>query len=131
MKLIFYIDRCLQENVMAIEWDPIIFINLVLCIIIVVLGILLFRKSGEKLPLYVGIAFGLFGISHAATLAGFKIPLTLPLIVIRTAAYLLVIYALYTYLKASLMQKEARQAWVDFFREESCPAVIDTNEQEE
>ncbi len=104
---------------MALEWDPIIFINLILCIVIVVLGYLLYRKSREKLPLYVGIAFGLFGISHAATLAGLKVPLTLPLIVIRTLAYLLVIYALYIYLKATVVQKEARQAWVDFFREET------------
>jgi uncharacterized membrane protein len=109
---------------MAIEWDPIIFINLALCIIILVLGYLLFKKSGEKLPLYVGIAFGLFGVSHAATLAGLKVPLTLPLIIVRTLAYLLVIYALYMYLKANILQKEARQAWVDFFREETREAAI-------
>jgi hypothetical protein len=104
---------------MAIEWDPIIFINLILCIIILVLGFIIFKKSGEKLPLYVGIAFGLFGVSHAATLGGLKVPLTLALIIIRTAAYLLVIYALYMYLKENILQKEARQAWVDFFREET------------
>jgi CHASE2 domain-containing sensor protein len=104
---------------MALEWDPIIFINLILCIIIVVLGYLIFKKSGEKLPLYIGIAFGLFGVSHAATLAGLKVPLTLPLIIIRTSAYLIVIYALYDYLRANIIQKEARQAWVDFFREET------------
>jgi hypothetical protein len=104
---------------MAIEWDPIIFINLILCVIILVLGFIIFKKSGEKLPLYVGIAFGLFGVSHAATLAGLKVPLTVPLIVIRATAYLLVIYALYVYLKENIIQKEARQAWVDFFREET------------
>jgi hypothetical protein len=104
---------------MAIEWDPIIFINLILCIIILVLGFLIFKKSGEKLPLYVGVAFGLFGVSHAATLAGLKVPLTLPLIVIRTLAYLLVIYALFVYLRENIIQKEVRQAWVDFFREET------------
>ena len=113
---------------MAIEWDPIIFINLALCIIIVVLGYLLYKKSGEKLPLYVGIAFGLFGVSHAATLAGLKVPLTLPLIIIRTFAYLLVIYALYQYLKATVIQKEVRQAWVDFFREETDDATRGDNE---
>ncbi len=104
---------------MAIEWDPIIFINLILCIIIVVLGYLIFKKSGERLPLYIGVAFGLFGVSHAATLAGLKVPLTLPLIIIRALAYLIVIYALYAYLKENIIQKEARQAWVDFFREET------------
>ncbi|MCX6698571.1 MAG: hypothetical protein NTV68_01375 [Methanomicrobiales archaeon] len=112
---------------MTIEWDPIIFINLTLCVIIVILGYLLFKKSGEKLPLYVGIAFGLFGVSHAATLAGLKVSLTLPLIIIRTCAYLLVIYALYQYLKTTVIQKEARQAWVDFFREETSDAAAGDN----
>ncbi|MEI7857883.1 MAG: hypothetical protein WCH85_10325 [Methanomicrobiales archaeon] len=104
---------------MAIEWDPILFVNLVLCIVIVVLGILCYRKSHESLPLFIGAAFGLFGISHAATLLGFKVPLTLPLIVIRALAYILVIYALFMHLRTSLLTKEAQQAWVDFFKEES------------
>jgi len=115
---------------MALEWDPIIFINLILCIIILALGYLIFKKCGEKLPLYVGIAFGLFGVSHAATLAGLKVPLTLPLIVIRTFAYLLVIYALYMYLKENILQKEARQAWIDFFREETGQQAGENNEKE-
>jgi hypothetical protein len=104
---------------MAIEWDPILFVNLVLCIIIVVLGILLYRKSLNSLPLFIAGAFGLFGVSHAASLLGFRVPLTIPLIVIRALAYLLVIYALVTHLKTSMITKEAQQAWVDFFQEES------------
>jgi len=104
---------------MAIEWDPILFVNLVLCIVIVLLGILLYRKGHESLPLFVAFAFGLFGISHAATLLGFKVPLTIPLIVIRALAYILVIYALLMHLRASMIAREAQQAWVDYFREES------------
>ncbi len=104
---------------MAIEWDPILFVNLVLCIIIVLLGILCYRKSHESLPLFIGAAFGLFGVSHAATLLGFKVPLTIPLIAIRALAYILVIYALVQHLKTSMIAKEAQQAWVDFFKEES------------
>ncbi len=76
---------------MAFEWDPVLFVNLVLCIAIVILGVLCAKKSGEFLPLYIGAAFGLFGVSHAATLAGFKVPLTIPLIVVRTVDYLLVV----------------------------------------
>ena len=106
---------------MALEWDPITFINLVLCIIIVILGCLCFRKSRDHLPLYIGAAFGLFGISHAATLAGLKVPLTIPLIIIRTLAYVLVIVALYQQLQNSLILKETRQAWVDFFKAETKP----------
>ena len=104
---------------MAIEWDPILFVNLVLCIIIVLLGILCYRRSYESLPLFIGAAFGLFGVSHAATLLGYKVPLTLPLIVIRTLAYVLVIYALVMHLKSSMIAKETQQAWVDFFKEET------------
>ncbi|WP_321507356.1 hypothetical protein [uncultured Methanoregula sp.] len=104
---------------MAFEWDPITFINLVLCIIIVVLGSLCWCRSHEKLPLFIGAAFGLFGISHAATLAGLKNPLTIPLIIIRTLAYILVIIALWLHLKDSLILKETRQGWVDYFKSET------------
>ncbi|MCK9630895.1 MAG: hypothetical protein M0R30_04575 [Methanoregula sp.] len=104
---------------MALEWDPILFVNLLLCIAIVILGVLCFRKSGEMLPAFIGAAFGLFGISHAATLAGLKVALTVPLIIIRTLAYLLVLIALWQHLKNSMLQKETRQAWVDYFKGET------------
>ena len=109
----------LQGYIVGLEWDPILFVNLVLCIVIVILGCLCFRRSGEMLPVFIGAAFGLFGISHAATLAGLKVPLTVPLIVIRTLAYVLVIVALWQHLRNSLIQKETRQAWVDYFRSET------------
>lgn len=48
------------------------------------------------MPLYVGIAFGLFGVSHLMTLLGLKDALEIVLIVVRTLAYLLVAFALYT-----------------------------------
>lgn len=104
---------------MALEWDPILFVNLLLCIGIVILGFLCYRKSGDMLPAYIGTAFGLFGISHAATLGGLKVPLTIPLIIIRTLAYVLVLVALWQHLQASMLQKETRQAWVDYFKSET------------
>ena len=94
---------------MALEWDPVTFINLVLCIIIVILASLCFMKCRDSLPLYIGAAFGLFGISHAVTLAGLKVPMTIPLILIRTLAYVLVIIALYLYFRTSLTRKEPRR----------------------
>ena len=110
-----------QVIIMNIEWDPILFVNLVLCIIIVLLGYLCYRRSHELLPVFIGAAFGLFGVSHAATLLGQKVPLTIPLIGIRTLAYILVIYALFMHLKNSMIAKEAKQAWVDFFKEDLQP----------
>jgi uncharacterized membrane protein YhfC len=80
---------------MVFTWDPIYGVNLVLCIIIVVLGIWGTKKSRDKMPLYIGIAFGLFGISHLATLLGLKDALESVLIMIRILAYLVVVFALF------------------------------------
>ncbi|MCZ7357544.1 MAG: hypothetical protein O8C66_12420 [Candidatus Methanoperedens sp.] len=79
---------------MVFIWDPITAVNLVLSVIVLVLGYWGYKKSNDKVPLYVGIAFGLFGVSHIATLLDFK--QSLVLIIIRTLAYLIVIYAVYT-----------------------------------
>ena len=81
---------------MALIWDPMTAVNLVLSVIILVLGYWGYKKSNDKMLLYVGIAFGLFGISHIATLLDFKESLESVLIIIRTLAYLTVIYAVYT-----------------------------------
>lgn len=106
---------------MAFQWDPVIFVNLILCIVIVILGSLCYRKSRERLPAFIGAAFGLFGISHAVTLAGYAGSLTVPLILVRTLAYVLVIVALWQHLQSSMLQKETRQAWVDYFQGETVP----------
>ena len=83
---------------MTLMLDPIYLVNLTLCIIIFILGFLGYRKGGNRIPLYVGIAFVLFGISHLATILGLKNALEAALIVIRTAAYLTVMFALYKFL---------------------------------
>lgn len=106
---------------MVLQLLSIPFVNLVLCIVIVILGFLCFKKSGERLPAFIGAAFGLFGISHAATIAGIAASLELPLIIIRTLAYVLVIVALWFNLKSTLLQKETRQAWVEYFKSETAP----------
>jgi hypothetical protein len=83
---------------MVLVLDPIYIVNLMLCIIILFLGVFGYRKKGNPVQLYVGIAFGLFGVSHLATILGLKDALEVPLIVIRTIAYLVVVFALYTIL---------------------------------
>ena len=101
-----------------VNWDPIVIVNLILCVIIVVLGILCWKKSQESLPLYIGAAFGLFGISHTVTFAGLAAALVSPMIIVRTIAYLLVVFALFQHLRASMMAKETRQAWIDYYRDD-------------
>ena len=75
--------------------DTISLVNLILCVIIVVLGCVGFKRTKDKWPLYIAITFGLFGLSHLLTLLGFKDTLEGFLIAIRTVAYLLVVYTVY------------------------------------
>jgi ABC-type Na+ efflux pump permease subunit len=76
-------------------WDPVTTINFVLCLVILALGIWAYAKKKGDIPLYIGIAFGLFAISHLMTLLGLAAGLTIFLIIIRLIAYLLVVFALY------------------------------------
>jgi hypothetical protein len=80
---------------MQFHWDTLVFINLILCIIILIFGIISWQRTRNRVVLYVGTAFGLFGLSHLATLLGLSTTLNVALIVIRTLAYLLVAYALF------------------------------------
>jgi hypothetical protein len=70
-------------------------VNLVLSAVILIFGLMGWRRSGKVFPLYIGIAFGLFGLSHLATILGLAASLEMALIVIRTVAYLIVVYAVY------------------------------------
>ena len=80
---------------MHFVWDTITVINLILCIVILVFGIMAWQRSKKRVQLYLGIAFGLFGLSHLATLLSLKDVLNTLLIVIRLLAYLLVTYTVY------------------------------------
>ena len=80
---------------MEFTWNTMTFINLILCIVILVFGIVGWQRSKNRVVLYVGTAFGLFGLSHLANLLGLGTTLNVVLIVIRTLAYLLVTYALF------------------------------------
>lgn len=82
---------------MGFNLDPVYIVNLALCIVIFILGYWDYRKRRDTVPLLIGIAFGLFGISHLVTLLGFATEWTNVLIGIRVLAYLTVIYALYKY----------------------------------
>ena len=80
-------------------FDPITVVNFVLSIIIFVLGFALYGRKKNVMTLYIGIAFGLFAISHLATLLDLAATLTVLLIVVRAIAYIVVILALLTFWK--------------------------------
>jgi len=80
---------------MQFRWDTISFINLILCIVILVFGIISYQRTKSRVALYVGTAFGLFGLTHLGTLLGLNPSLNVAMIIVRTFAYLLVAYAMY------------------------------------
>jgi fibrillarin-like rRNA methylase len=70
-------------------------VNVALCIIILILGCLCYKKNQSKEVLYIGIAFGFFGISHVLSILGLAGNLEGVLIAIRMFAYLIVAFSLY------------------------------------
>jgi hypothetical protein len=76
--------------------DAVTAVNFVLAAVILVLGLTLFALKKSSVALYIGIAFGLFAVSHLATLLEIAATLTIPLIAMRTLAYLIIIFALST-----------------------------------
>ena len=79
---------------MAFVWDPVSVLNLFFCILIVILGYWAYRQKENVVALYIGLGFGLFGISHIAVLLGSQSS-EISLLVVRTLGYLVVIFAMY------------------------------------
>ncbi len=69
-------------------------INAFFCGIIWAAGLLVYRKTKIKAAFYIGIAFGLFGISHLLAAATFSMALP-SILAVRFAAYAVVLYSLY------------------------------------
>lgn len=95
---------------MPLVIDPLVIANLLLCIVIIALSIWSYRKTDDPAPLYVGGAFGLFGITHFATLLGMKDILEPALITIRIFAYLIVIFGLFLTARIILDSRNAERA---------------------
>jgi|GEM_PF-667689 len=86
----------LRDGEMSIIMDPISILNLALSIIILITGYWGYKNKKDIVPLYVGVAFGLFGLTHLLTVLGFREALTNVFLVVRTIGYLIVIFALYS-----------------------------------
>ncbi|MCD6441122.1 MAG: hypothetical protein J7L86_04985 [Candidatus Marinimicrobia bacterium] len=95
---------------MSLTWDPIYAMNLLLCVLILVLGIRAFKCAKGKMPLLLGIAFGLFGLSHFANLLGLHQSLSGFLIIMRIFAYLLIVYIQYKIAMVSIEEKKQEPA---------------------
>lgn len=69
-------------------------LNLLLCVIVFVFGLMGYRKSKIKLLYYISLAFGLFGIYHVLSISPKASEAVL--VSITVLAYLIVILPLYT-----------------------------------
>jgi hypothetical protein len=77
--------------------DPIVLINLIFCIIILCLGITSYIKMRRLWPLLIGVAFGLFGLSHLFTIIGIDESQETVMLVTRIIGYGLTLAAIYWY----------------------------------
>jgi len=84
---------------MAFVPDPVIILNLLLCIVIFVIGCAAYWKNRDTNAFLIGIAFGIFGLSHLSTLLGFAFFPAFALALLRLCGYILVAAALYRYFR--------------------------------
>jgi hypothetical protein len=84
-----------EQITMAFVPDPAVLVNLLLCLVILVLGYLVYRKRNSISALFIGVAFGLFGLSHMSTLLGQTLFPEVTFMLLRICGYLFVIAALY------------------------------------
>ena len=75
--------------------DTIAVLNLIFTIIVFALGIWGYTKKKCDVLLYIGIAYGIFAISHLLTVLGLAVSLSIILLIIRIVAYLFLILAVY------------------------------------
>jgi hypothetical protein len=73
--------------------DTTVVLNFIFALIIVILGIWVFRAKKMVIALYIALAFALFAISHLAILMGTP-DTNISIIVTRALGYLVIIYAL-------------------------------------
>jgi hypothetical protein len=84
-----------EQITMAFVPDPAVLVNLLLCLVILVLGYLVYRKRNSISALFIGVAFGMFGLSHLSTLLGQTLFPEVTFVLVRICGYLFVIAALY------------------------------------
>jgi hypothetical protein len=88
-----------EQITMAFVPDPAVLVNLLLCLVILVLGYLVYRKQNNISALFIGVAFGMFGLSHLSTLFGQTLFPEVTFVLLRICGYLFVVVALYLSLK--------------------------------
>jgi hypothetical protein len=82
--------RCILMSV-----DPTTLMNFIFGVIIVILGLWVFKLKKYTLALYVALGFGLFAISWLEILLGATSSNNISIVLIRALGYIVVIFALF------------------------------------
>ena len=80
---------------MTLVLEPTPVVNLFFAALIVIMGLLAYRKTKKTSPLYTAGAFLLFGISHFGTVVGLGDALATPFLLLRIFGYILIVAMLY------------------------------------
>lgn len=77
------------------HWDPVTTFNLALSTSVFVLAMVGWAKVKNALALFIGVAFGLFALTHLAAILTWDETLEALLIILRGIGYLFVVVAVY------------------------------------
>lgn len=69
--------------------------NFVISLIIFLFGCWAYMRTKDKAPFYIGVAFGLFSLSHLISLVGMQKDLRDTIILVRAFSYFIVLTTLY------------------------------------
>jgi PAS domain S-box-containing protein len=103
--------------------DLTVLINLVLSITVVAISIWGYSRIGKPTPLYFGMAYVLFALSHFVTLIGMNQVHATALIMLRTAGYILVAVGLFAIIRDIIGRQQVEQALRE--KEEHIGATFD------
>jgi len=81
---------------MTFTWDTIYVINALICAGLMCLGFWGYTRHGDKVPLCMGTAYGIFCFSHILVLFGFRDPSQNFVVIVRFVAYVIVAGSMYT-----------------------------------
>jgi len=117
-----YIRECAAMTLLE-SVDLTVLTNLVLSITVVAISIWGYSRIGKPTPLYFGMAYVLFALSHFITLIGLNQVHATALITLRTAGYILVAVGLFAIIRDIIGRQQVEQALRE--KEEHIGATFD------
>lgn len=84
---------------MTLHFNAVTTLNLILSLTVLIVGCLASLKTKRKSPFFIGVAYGLFSISHLIRLIGLETNFDTTVMLIRIFGYLIVVAAVFKMMK--------------------------------